>query len=161
MSGSLHVMILGVLRQKQDYWSTEEDLFPTPAWYGMGLNRFEILMALSFIEQGHKDDKWHTARALLVRCPFKWNKVLTPGYIMMADESLFAWYGRGGALSSMSAVVETKRISKGVGSEVKTIADVATGIINLKISEGKEAMKEKDGSKSWAVTATAHHLSVS
>ena len=144
MSGSLHVMILGVLRQKQDYWSTEEDLFPAPAFgcrFGMGLNRFEILMALSFIEQGHKDDKWHSARALLGMCASKWNKVLTPGYEMMADESMFAWYGRGGALSSMAAVMETKRMSKGVGSEVKTTADVATGIINLEINEGKEAMK--------------------
>ena len=62
----LYAMTLGVLRQRQDYWSTEEDLFPAPAFgrrFGMGLHRFEeILMALSFGQQGHDDDRWYPAR---------------------------------------------------------------------------------------------------
>lgn len=99
MIGILYAMTLGVLRQRRDYWRTEDSLFPAPAFgrrFGMGLHRFEeILMALSFTEQGN-DDKWLPARALLEMCASKWNEVLTPGYKMTVDESMFAWYGRGG-----------------------------------------------------------------
>ena len=163
--GFLYAMTLGVLRQRQDYWSTEGDLFPAPAFgrrFGMGLHRFEeILMALSFVEQGHNDDKWHPARALVELCASKWNDILTPGYKMTVDESMFAWYGRGSALGGMPAVMKIKRKPKGVGCEVKTLADVASGVmINLEINEGKEAMKETRWQRELgAGTATTLRLS--
>ena len=61
MIGLLYAMTLVVLRQRRDYWSTEDDLFPAPTLgrrFGMGLHRFEeIHMALSFVKQGHDNDK--------------------------------------------------------------------------------------------------------
>ena len=161
----LHAMTLGVLRQRRDYWSTEEDLFPAPAFgrrFGMGLHHFEeILMALSFAEQGHDDDRWYPARILAEMCTSKWIDVLTPGYKMTVDESMFAWYGRGGTLGGMPTVMKIKRKPKGVGCEVKTLADVASGImVNLEINEGKEAMKEKRWQRELgAGTATTLRLS--
>ena len=84
MIGLLYAMTLGVLRQRRDYWSTEEDLFPAPAFgrrFGMGLHRFEeILMALSFVKQGHDNHKWYPGRVLVDMCISKWIDVLTPGF---------------------------------------------------------------------------------
>ena len=41
-------------------------------------------------------------------------------------------------------MMKIKRKSKGVGCKVKTIADALSGVmINLKINEGKDIMKEK------------------
>ena len=61
--GFLYAMTLGVLRQRRDYWSTEDHLCPAPAIgcrFGMGLHRFEeILMALSFANHRHDDDRWY------------------------------------------------------------------------------------------------------
>ena len=61
----------------------------------------------------------------------------------------------------MPAVMKIMRKPKGVGCEVKTIADVASGImINLEINEGKEAMKEKRWQRELgAGTATTLRLS--
>ena len=49
------------LRKRREYWSTEEELFPDSAFghrFGMELHRFEdILMGLSFVEQGYDDGR--------------------------------------------------------------------------------------------------------
>ena len=118
-------------------------------------------MALSFAEQGHDDDRWYPARVLAEMCASKWVDVLTPGYKMTVDESMFAWDGRGGTLGGMPTVMKIKRKPKGVGCEVKTLADVASGImVNLEINEGKEAMKEKRWQRELgAGTATTLRLS--
>ena len=114
--GMLYAMTLCVLRQRQDYWSTEEDLFPAPTFgrrLGMGLHRFEeILMALSFAELGHDDDRWYHARVLAESCASKWIDVLAAGYKMTVDESMFAWYGRGGILGGMPTVMKIKKAQR-------------------------------------------------
>ena len=111
--GFLYAMTLGVLRQRQDYWSTEDGLFSAPAFgrrFGMGLHRFEeIRMALSFVKPKNNDDKWYPVRAFLEMCTSKWNEVLTPGYKITVDESMFAWYGRGAILGGMPAVMKNKK----------------------------------------------------
>ena len=111
----------------------------------MGFHRFEeILIVLSFVEQGHDDDKWYLARVLVNMCTSKWMHVLTPGYKMTVDESMFAWYGRGVALGGMLTLMKIKRKPKGIGCEVKTLTDVDSGImVNLEINKAKEKMKKQ------------------
>ena len=57
--------------------------------------------------------------------------------------------------------MKIKRKSKGVGREVKTLADVDSGImVNLEINEGKETMnKNRRQQESGGGTATTLHLS--
>ena len=68
-------MILGVLRQRQDFRSSEEDLFPTPVFgrrYTRGLHCLEeTIMALFFIEQQHNENKWHFNKSLARNVCFK------------------------------------------------------------------------------------------
>ena len=82
-------MILGIWRQRQDFWSTEEDLLPALAFgrtFRKGLHCLEeTLMVLSSIEHGHNDGKWHSNKSLLEMCVSKRNEVLTPGYKMTVD----------------------------------------------------------------------------
>ena len=70
--GFLYAMTLGVLRQRRDYWSTEDNLYSAPAFgcsFEMGLHNFEeILMALSFANHRHDDDRWYPAQALVHVC---------------------------------------------------------------------------------------------
>ena len=117
-------------------------------------------MALSFANHRHDDDRWYPAQALVHMCASKWREMITPGYKITVDESMFAWYGRNGALGGMSAVIKIKRKPKGVGCEVKTIADALSGVmINLEINEGKDIMKEKQWQREFgAGTATTLQL---
>ena len=75
MIGFSYATILGVLRQRQDFWSTEEDLFPAPAFghtFRKGLHRLEeTLMALFFIQHEHNDGKWHSNKSLVRNVCFK------------------------------------------------------------------------------------------
>ena len=83
-------------------------------------------------------------------CASKWSEVITPGYKITVDESLFAWYGRGGDLGGMPAVMKIKGKPKEVGCEVKTLADVQSGVmINQEINEGRKAMKEAVAVRVW------------
>ena len=111
--GFLYAMTLGVLRQRRDYWSTEDGLFSAPAFgrrFGMGLHRFEdILMALSFVKPENNDDKWYHVRTFLGMCTSKW-KIYT-----RLVESMFDWYGRGAILGRMPAVMKIKESPKVLG----------------------------------------------
>lgn len=65
---------------------------------------------------------------------------------MCADESMFAWYGRGNydAENGMPAVMKIKRKPKGIGCEAKTLADADSNImIRIKLNEGKDLMSRK------------------
>lgn len=166
--GALYAMSVNVLSPRRKYWSTKDDcIFPPPAFgqrFGLGLHRFEeILGVLSFAnpENDLGDDRWYQVRALVDLCNEKWATMISPGYKITVDESMFAWYGRGSyEENGMPAVMKIKRKPKGVGCEVKTAADSGSRImIQMEINEGKEAMKDKKFQKDFgAGTATTLRL---
>lgn len=70
--------------------------------------------------------------------------LMTPSYKLTVDESMFAWYGRGNySEKGMPTVIKMKRKPRGIGCEVKTLADSCTRMFRLEINEGKNRMTEK------------------
>ena len=116
--GFSYATILGILRQRQDFWSTEVDLFPAPAFghtFRQGLHRLEeTLMALFFVQHGHNDGKWYSNKSLVRNVCFK---VEQGPYTRLQDEGWWinaclvweTWYGRGGVLGDRPAVMKMKR----------------------------------------------------
>lgn len=165
--GLLYAMSINVLHQRRDYWSPAEGIFPGPSFgsrFGMGLHRFEeIIMTMAFAmpNETARNDKWYQVRPLVKMTTDKWQSIFSPGYKLTVDESMFAWYGKGNYYrDGMPAVMKIKRKPKGVGCEVKTIADSSSRImIGMEINEGKDSMIEKKLQKELgAGTATVVRL---
>ncbi|XP_051167804.1 uncharacterized protein LOC127285709 [Leptopilina boulardi] len=166
--GIMYAMTVNVLHSRRDYWSTQDNLFPAPAFgkrFGQGYHRFEeILNSMAFSIPAHENnDKWKLVRPFIEMTVSKCRDVFSPGYKITVDESMFAWYGKGlhgTKEGGMPAVIKIKRKPKGVGCECKTLADVQTGImIGIEINEGKEVMKDKLWQKEFgAGTATTLRL---
>ena len=120
--GLLYLMTLCPGRcQRRDHWSVTEGLLPAPAFgrrYGMGTNRFEeILAAMHFRPPVSGDTRrgWKIVSPLIDMCNLKWQTSIRPGHKLTVDESMFAWYGRGGDIGGMPTVIKIKRKPKGVG----------------------------------------------
>lgn len=163
--GLLYLMTLGPVRcQRRDHWSLVEGIFPAPAFgrrYGMGANRFEeIVSAMHFGPRSENQQSWQVVSPLIAMCNAKWQSSIRPGYKLTVDESMFAWYGRGGSIGGMPTVIKIKRKPKGVGCEIKSIADASTNImLGMEINEGKDAMIKKKWQKELgAGTATTLRL---
>lgn len=165
--GLLYAMTINTLPNRRDYWSTVEGgIFRAPNFgrFGMGVHRFEeILGALSFHKPTETDnDKWLPIRCFVNMLNEKWYSVIRPGYKLTVDESMFSWYGKGGYGNvGMPTVIKIKRKPKGVGCEVKNIADSTSNImLRMEINEGKDLMKEKKWqAELGAGTATLLRLS--
>ncbi|KAJ3659781.1 hypothetical protein Zmor_011453 [Zophobas morio] len=149
--GMLLAMSVNTLTPRRKYWkNTDTGVFPPAAFgkrFGLGLHRFEEIMhALSFAnpDEDVGDDKWFQPRALVNFLNEKWPSIMTAGYKLTCDESMFSWYGKGAHQNGMPAVIKIKRKPKGVGCEMKTLADAQTRImLQMEINEGKDAMQEK------------------
>ena len=140
-------MTLHALPQRRMYWSVKNGLYAAPAFgsrFGMSRKKFEkIMVALSF-GSGQSEDKWRDVRPLVNLLTTKWTSVIQPGNKLTIDESMFAWYGKGDYQGGMPAIMKIKRKPKGVGCEIKNIADSTTNImLNFEINEGKDEMAKK------------------
>ena len=73
----------------------------------------------------------------------------TPEQIKMLtlDESMFSCYGKGNVPGGLLCVIKIKRKPRGIGPEIKTLAEASTRIMpRLEVNEGKQAMaKKKNG----------------
>lgn len=166
--GILFAMSLNTMTPRRKYWkNSDTGVFPPAAFgkrFGIGLHRFEEIMhALSFgnPDEDVGDDKWFQPRALVDFLNEKWPSIMTPGYKLTCDESMFAWYRKGAHEAGMPAVIKIKRKPKGVGCEMKTLADAHTRImLQMEINEGKDSMQEKQWQRELgAGTATTLRLS--
>lgn len=165
--GLLYAMSLNILHVRRDYWSQTDGLFPAPAFgerFGIGLHRFEeILSCMSFTMPCEKEngDPWYQVRPLVDMTVKQWRLIISPGYKLTIDESMFAWYGKDNYdPDGMPAVMKIKRKPKGVGCEVKTICDSASRImVGMEINEGKDVMCNKKWQRELgAGTATTLRL---
>lgn len=149
--GLLYAMSTNILHTRREYWSakTENQIFPSPSFgkrFGMGYHRFEfILNNLAFSTDDDNDDRWKPIKDFINMIHVKLNDVFRPGYKLCADESMFAWYGRGNFdENGMPAVIKIKRKPKGIGCEAKTLADADSNImIRIELNEGKDLMSRK------------------
>jgi len=152
--GILYAMTLFPCSTRRDYLSVNTDakLFPPLAFskrFNMGLHRFEsILMNLSFGPK-NEEDKWSAVRPLVDALNDKWRAIINPGYKLTVDESMFSWLGQGQcSKSGMPAVMKIKRKPKGIGCEVKTLADSCSQImLRMELHEGQEVMSTKPHQK--------------
>ena len=129
----------------------------------MGANCFEeILAAMHFRPPVSGDTRrgWKIVSPLIDMCNLKWQTSIRPGHKLTVDESMFAWYGRGGDIGGMPTVIKIKRKPKGVGCEIKSVAYASTNImLAIEINEGKDTMATKKWQKEFgAGTATTLRL---
>ena len=79
-------------------------------------------------------------------------RMLRPGYKLVADESMSQWRGKDDRFGVRGCPHVTKiiRKPKGVGMEVKNLADCDTGMfVALEIVAGKEEMRERDHARTY------------
>lgn len=70
-----------------------------------------------------------------------------PGETLVIDECMIAWEGLEGkwSIKGMPHVTKIARKPKGVGAEVKSLADGESGVLlGLEIMEGRELMATKN-----------------
>ncbi|KAL1528519.1 hypothetical protein AB1Y20_009862 [Prymnesium parvum] len=127
--------------------------------HGMPLNRFKKLRSvLSFgpsDEPSLQEDPWAFVRPLVDT--FNQHRVnyFNPGWLLTADESMFAWRGQVGVLNVAKCPHRSwvPRKPEPLGVEMKTVGDALSGVmIQMEICEGKEPMKLKEFSREWGAT---------
>jgi hypothetical protein len=91
-------------------------------------------------------DPWLPVRGLIEHFNLRRQEVLRPGEKVTVDECMSSWRGKEFYESAFAMPHKTKimRKPKGVGCEIKSAADVDTGImIRLEILEGRDIMSTK------------------
>jgi hypothetical protein len=118
--------------------------------FGMAKNRFQtISMALSFVDPdaADDDDPWHEIRPLVDAFNKHRIKEFQPGEMLTIDESMSMWKGSDGnyVADGMPHVTKIQRKPEGVGLELKTLCDSASGVmLFLELMEGKDRMRDKE-----------------
>ncbi|KAL5488763.1 hypothetical protein EMCRGX_G017752 [Ephydatia muelleri] len=140
-------------------------IFQPPAFgtrFGMGIRRFEdILRCLSF---GDEDcnDPWSPIRPFMDALNNRRQQVINPSHMIVEDELMSSWISRKQDRTADGIPHLTKiiRKPKGVGTEIKCVADGLVGImLRIEICEGKEAESKKKWSHLPAGTAQTLRLS--
>ena len=153
-------------------WSTTGDeslIVPPPAMgrHGMSYARFKKLRtALRFgpsDEQSLRADHWAFVRQLVDTFnEHRAGDYMKPGWLITADESMFAWRGQVGLLDINKCPHRSwvPRKPEPLGVELKSVGDALSGVmLRLEICEGKEAMAAKPFAADWgATTATTMRL---
>ena len=167
--GLIVAISIGSEQNRRRYWMEELDsdsgwIFQAPAFgsrFGMGVHRFEdILRCLSF---GDEDptDRWSPIRPFMTAINARCKQVIDPSYLVVEDELMSSWISRkqDRTIDGIPHLTKIIRKPKGVGTEVKCLADGIVGIIlRLELCEGKEAESKKKWSHLPA--GTAHSLRV-
>jgi hypothetical protein len=131
----------------------EGSIFTAPCYgerFGMAKNRFlDILSAfrLAFPLASHaRKDPWHSVRSFIDGFNLRNREALTLGPVIVIDECMCSWKGLDSTVSADTLPHATKilRKPKGVGAELKSLADGVTGIlVSIDIQEGKNVMDTK------------------
>ena len=168
--GLILAISIGSEKNRRNYWMEELDgesgrIFQPPAFgtrFGMGIRRFEdILRCLSF---GDEDcnDPWSPIRPFMDALNNRRQQVINPSHMIVEDELLSSWISRKQDRTADGIPHLTKiiRKPKGVGTEIKCVADGLVGImLRIEICEGKEAESKKKWSHLPAGTAQTLRLS--
>eukprot|EP00731_Ephydatia_muelleri_P031708 Em0023g215a len=153
---------IGSEKNRRNYWMEELDgeggrIFQPPAFgtlFGMGIRRFEdILRCLSF---GDEDcnDPWSPIRPFMDALNNRRQQVINPSHIIVEDELMSSWISRkqdrtADGIPHLTNIIQKP---KGVGAEIKCVADSLVGImLRIEICEGKEAESKKKWSHLPAV----------
>jgi len=107
-------------------------------------------------------DPWWPIRPLILAFNDRMKKVLVPGAQVCIDECMSAWRGLDSSIAGRKGlphVTKIKRKPEGIGCEMKSIADVDTGMIfKLDLMEGKLRESLKMYHDKGAGTARAKRL---
>ena len=145
-------------------WSTTpqpDSMLPPPAigQHGMTLNRFKkIRSVLSFgpsDEATLRGDHWAFVRGLVDAYNKNRADNITAGWLLTADETMFAWRGQVGKLDPTKCPHRSwvPRKPEPLGVEMKTLGDALSGVmLRMEICEGAEPMKQKEFSADWGAT---------
>ncbi len=158
--GFVYAMSLHNIGPRRMYWETGKDdeaerVHPPMAFgqrFGMSQHRFEILLRhFSFADKSDpsSSDRWWPVRGFIDAINSRRVSKIRPSHVIVADESMCAWTSAKPD-SLPDALPHTTKIirkPKGVGAEIKVLADGRTGVVmRLEIQEGKDAMCHKDWS---------------
>ena len=152
---------IGSEQNRRKYWMEELDtdsgrIFQAPAFgshFDMGVCRFEdILRCLSFGDED-RTDRWSPIRPFLAAINARREQVIDPSYLVVEDELMSSWISRkqDRTIDGIPHLTKIIRKPKGVGTEVKCLADGIVGM--LEICEGNEAESKKKWSHLPAGTA--------
>ena len=80
------------------------------------------------------EDDFKTIRRFFDACNERWKAILTPGYLLCVDESMFRWL----AAERMPGWMKVGRNPDSIGHELKTLACVLSRIMfRMELHEGK------------------------
>ena len=148
------ILLLHTGGPKQDMWLGQGDskydgaffLAPDLGQYGLSYSRFQRLMqAFILPTYGNLNDPFDPIRKFVDH----WNRnianTLQPGPIIVVDESMGLWKGKG-----MPGLMVVARKPTPVGRESHTAADADTScIIFVEPYEGKARMENKEWAREW------------
>lgn len=147
---NMYILVFSTGGPKEDFWEGADSLKYRGAvfvghnlgQYGISYNRFCKLMRSFVLPTGgvgdadafkpirHFQDEWNSTMY----------KALEPGGVIIMDESMGQWLGKG-----MPGLMHVQRKPTPIGRETHTLADKDTGcIIRTEIYEGKAYMQGKD-----------------
>eukprot|EP00731_Ephydatia_muelleri_P015330 Em0008g1050a len=167
--GVILAISIGSEKNRRAYWMEESEgesarLFQPPAFgsrFGMGLRRFEDILRCLCFGDDDPTDRWGPIRPLIKALNRRRQEKVIPSYILVEDELMSSWISRKQDRTTDGIPHLTKiiRKPKGVGTEVKCIADGVTGImLQLEVCEGKEAESRKKWSHLPSGTAQTLRL---
>ena len=150
--GIIYSMLVYDLSETDMYWWTQ-DRGPFKGMnYGkyMSKNRFNLIHKyfLDPSEELTSEEKDELIMLLVEATNRTFIDALTPGYILVLDESMVKSYHRG-----LKGKVKIIRKPRPIGNEFKNVCDGQTQIVlKLELYEGKDIMKEKDFVKDFGAT---------
>ena len=136
-------------------------ILPPPAMgkHGMSFARFKaIRSALRFgpsDQASLRADNWSFVRELVVLYNKCRDENYNAGWLLTADETMFAWRGKVGILNINKCPHRSwvPRKPEPLGVEMKTTGCALSGVmLRMEICEGKEPMKTKEYSAEWGAT---------
>lgn len=159
--GLIVAISIGSEQNCRRYWMEELDSDNVGFFRHMHLDHVLVRAFVDLKTFGDEDpaDHWSPIRPFLAAINTRRDQVINPSYIVVEDE---LWISRkqDHTINGIPHLPKVIRKPKGVGTEIKCLADGVIGIIQrLEICEGKEA----ESKKKWShiPVGTAHTLRVS